>query len=208
MASFPRTENDILVLAEKLRVGLAANESVFPAPPVEVKNLATFIKDFEEARDVTVATQAAALEASATKADKLQELTDAIKRNLAYAENTANKDEDKLKLLGWSGRKEPTKLIAPGQPRNLEIESEGPGTITLDWKKPLPRTGGKTASYKIECRELPKGATPTSWQLKGMALDSEATLASLPQGTQLEFRVIAVNKAGDSEPSNTVSAVL
>ena len=57
-------------------------------------------------------------------------------------------------------------------------------------------------------RELPKDATPTAWELKGIALDSEATLTSLPQGVNLEFRVIAINKAGDSEASNTVSAVL
>ena len=208
MASFPRTENDILALAETLRAGLQANTKIFPTPPIQVTELVSHIKDFEQARDAAVAAQAAAQEATATKADELQDLMDAMKLDLAYAETTVKDDDDKLMLLGWSGRRAPTKLTAPGQPRNLEIIDEGSGTIMLDWKRPAARSGGKLASYKIEVRELPKDAIPTAWELKGIALDSEATLTSLPQGVKLEFRVIAINKAGDSEASNTVSAVL
>ena len=37
---------------------------------------------------------------------------------------------------------------------------------------------------------------------------SEATLIEQPTGKELEYRIIAVNKAGDSEPSNTAMAVL
>ena len=87
---------------------------------------------------------------------------------------------------------------------SLAFVRKVPGATTLDWKKP----GGKPQSCIVQCRQLPDGASPTVWELKGMALDTEATLTSLPQGTRLEFRVIAVNKAGESEPSNTVSAVL
>jgi len=35
-----------------------------------------------------------------------------------------------------------------------------------------------------------------------------ATLVEQPEKTQLEYRVIAVNKAGEGQPSNTVTVVL
>lgn len=208
MATFPISENDILALGETLKAGLTANTAIYPAPPVEPNALGGRLFNFTQARDAAIAAQAAAEEATAAKNEKLQDLIDAMKSDLTYAENTVDGDDDKLKLLGWSGRKPPTKLTAPGQPRNLEIDAEGPGTITLDWKKPAAKSGGKPQSYIVQCRQLPDGASPAAWELKGMALDTETTLAGLTQGTRLEFRVIAVNKAGQSEPSNTVSAVL
>ncbi len=42
----------------------------------------------------------------------------------------------------------------------------------------------------------------------GRAIDIEITLHDQKRGKEGEYRVIAVNKAGKSEPSNTVSAVL
>ena len=41
-----------------------------------------------------------------------------------------------------------------------------------------------------------------------MAIESEATLNNQERGKDWEYRVIATNKAGESIPSNTVSAVL
>ena len=40
------------------------------------------------------------------------------------------------------------------------------------------------------------------------AVISEASLVEQPIGKELEYRIIAVNKAGDGEPSNTVMVVL
>lgn len=41
-----------------------------------------------------------------------------------------------------------------------------------------------------------------------VALDSEATLTNQERGKDWEYRVIAVNKAGDSTPSNTTAVVV
>jgi hypothetical protein len=63
---------------------------------------------------------------------------------------------------------------------------------------------GAVASYKIERRERPSGP----WAIVGIATDTETTLLDQEKAKPWEFRVTAVNKAGESMPSNTVPAVL
>ena len=41
-----------------------------------------------------------------------------------------------------------------------------------------------------------------------MAIESEITLSNQERGKKWEYRVIAVNQAGEDTPSNTVMAVL
>jgi hypothetical protein len=44
--------------------------------------------------------------------------------------------------------------------------------------------------------------------LVGLAIETEVTLNNQKRGKELEYCVIAVNKAGEGEPGNTVTAVL
>ena len=64
--------------------------------------------------------------------------------------------------------------------------------------------GGADAAYKTQRRERPEGA----WSDVGMAIESEITLTNQERGKEWEYRVLAVNKAGEGQPSNTVMAVL
>ena len=122
--------------------------------------------------------------------------------NLRYAEVTVDDDNANLSLLGCGGKADPTALQPPGQPRTLEGPQEGEGWIFLDWKKPVD--GGAVASCKIERRERPAGP----WLIAGMAIQSETTLTDQERAKEWEYRVIAVNAAGEGMPSNTVAAVL
>jgi hypothetical protein len=47
-----------------------------------------------------------------------------------------------------------------------------------------------------------------AWQDVATAIETESTLVEQPKGKELEYRVLAINKAGDGSPSNTVMAVL
>jgi hypothetical protein len=107
---------------------------------------------------------------------------------------------------------------------SLEAPHEGEGWVFLDWKEPVdlpaPRFldrrcqvsaiparqagGGAVAAYKVQRRLRPDGP----WSDAGMAIESEITLTNQERGKEWEYRVLAVNKAGEGEPSNTVMAVL
>ena len=89
-----------------------------------------------------------------------------------------------------------------GQARTLEVQNQGEGWVFLDWNS--PSDGGKVASYKTERRERPAG----DWMIIPLAMESEATLNNQDRGKDWEYRVNAVNKAGEGVPSNTVAAVV
>jgi len=202
MAHFPSREAEVLALAQELMSGLTGYSDIYPAPPIIPQELDTAISEYTATRDAAVVAQATAEQATAAKDEILQTLIDDMRADLRYAENTVDYDDEKLKLLGWGGRKAKTSLVPPGQARTLEAPREGEGWIYMDWKE--PSDGGKVAAYKIERRERPEGP----WADAGIAMESEVTLSDQERGKEWEYRVVAVNKAGEGMPSNTVMAVL
>ncbi len=136
MATFPRTEPQILALTQAMIAGLTANAATYPAPPVEVAILTSFKDSYVTARADAVAAQAAAQQATTNKDMMLEQLVTVMSRDLRYAENTVNFDDDQLKLLGSGGRKGRTDLEPPGQSRSLEAPRQGEGWVFLDWNAP------------------------------------------------------------------------
>lgn len=202
MPRFPKTEAQIAALAWLIRSGLKDNPAIFPAPPVIWIGIGIRRIRFVNARDSALSAHAVAEQATTDKDQALEELIEAMKADIRYAENTVNFDDDKLKLIGWAGKKVATPLVAPGQPRLLEAPKQGRGWLFLDWKQPAD--GGKPKAYKVQRRNRING----SWQDIATAILTEATLVDQPERTELEYRVIAVNKAGEGQPSNTVMVVL
>ena len=72
----------------------------------------------------------------------------------------------------------------------------------LDWK--VPAEDSRPKAYKVQCRLHDGG----SWGNVATAILTEAILVDQPEKQDLEYRIIAVNKAGDGQPGNTVMAVL
>lgn len=125
-----------------------------------------------------------------------------MKTDLRYAENTVEYDNDKLMLIGWSGRRPKTALQPPGQTLLLVVVEQGEGWVNLAWKAPI--TGGKPGTYRILRRERPLGP----WLDVATAVTCSANLTSQERGKEFEYRITAINKAGEGEPSNTVLVVL
>jgi len=202
MSNFPRAETKIQSLANEMVTGLKKHTDLFPAPPVDAAALETALAAYRKAVDEAIDLQAEAEHAVAIKDDALHALMDDMKLDLRYAENITHFDDASLKHLGWGGRRTRTGLEVPGQTRSLEAPRQGAGWITLDWKE--PNDGGKVAAYKVQRRE--EGSE--TWVDVGMAMGLESTVSGQPDGKRLEFRVVAMNKAGEGEASNGVLAVL
>jgi len=201
---FPAKESEIFVLAEKLVAGLRNNTETYPIPPIAVADFGATLANYMAAKETETAARAALEESIKAKNVVLDALTEEMKKELRYAENTVDFDDAKLKQLGWGGRKSKTSPQKPGQVLSLKIQGQGEGRITLGWK--APNGGGAVAAYRIQ--RLERLATDALWTDVGTAMGLEANLANQERGKEFEFRVIAANKVGEGEPSNTVMAVL
>jgi hypothetical protein len=202
MARFPTREADVAALAGDIIHGFTEYAEDFPNPPLTPEDIRAALDDYLAAREATVAAEAASAEAFDAKDDAYENLTDALRDVLRYAEGAVREDEAKLKLIGWGPRKSGTSLQEPGQVRSLEMMRSGPGWIYLDWKPPVD--GGPVATYRVESRKRDSG----DWELAAMAMDHELVLSGQEEGVELEFHVMAVNKAGRGQPSNIVTAEL
>ena len=139
----------------------------------------------------------------ATKDEALDLLIDSVKATLKYAEVAVRGEPEKLSQLGWSERSRSSRLEAPGEVRDIGVRAEGDSWVVLDWKAPVD--GGAIAMYRIQRRN--RDGT-SSWELVDTAVATELLLGSQPRGVDLEYRVIAVNRAGSGQPSGVVTLVL
>ena len=202
MARFPGREAEVASLAGTMVHGLAENAEDFPNSPVGVEVLQEALARFNGAKETAAAAQGAAAEAFETKADALEDLTDKMKSLIRYAEIAVGSDEGKLKNLGWSGRRAPVDMQPPGAPRTLGVKREGKGWIYLDWK--TPAEGGTVSAYRV----LTRTSGDTEWRELLLSFESMTVLTEQPQGVDLEFQVVAINKAGVSLPSNLITVSL
>jgi len=202
MARFPTNESDVAVLADEMITGLTNHTDVFPEPPISVDQLTTIRTSYGEARNTLLDRQTDAQQATLGKDLAFDSLSRVMKMNLRYAETTVGIHSEQLRLIGWSPRKAPSPLEAPGQARLLTVPRQQDDTVELLWKAPVE--GGKPSAYRVVRRERPAGP----WLDVATAVECQITLDDQPRGMEFEYRIISVNKAGDGEPSNTVVVVL
>lgn len=203
---FPRRDADLIVLVQKLIVGMAENPD-YPSPPLSTSDLRNMLDAFIAASDAQLATQSAEQQATEIKHDKRNVLIGGARAMIDYAVNAVHGNDAKLTALGWSARapRTPHVIELPGQPRNVRVAEQGEGSLTLVWEE--PSDGDAPLSYKAEYRVL-DGETVSSWRVADASVHTELALTEQERGKTLEYRVIAINKAGSSLPSNTVTVVL
>lgn len=201
---FPYREPDILRLAHDIAAGLAAHAETFPTPPYAAEDFEKAFGEHDTNREAQIMSRATAMQATAAKDESLGTIADMAKSVLRYAENHTRGEDGKLQLLGWGGRRDRTLSVTepPGQPRTLEVMREGPNWVFLDWKEPME--GGQVSAYRVQRRRREGG----EWTDVGMSVESEVVLNGQDAGVECEYRVIAVNKAGEGPVSNIVRVVL
>merc|ERR1719154_289266 len=92
----------------------------------------------------------------------------------------------------------------PGKCSHIEVTDWGPEFADLRWSRPETDGGSPITGYVIEYRDR-----FTDWktcqEIQGDVL--EGTVPDLTEGSQYEFRVRAVNKAGPGEPSDPTQPI-
>jgi len=205
MPKFPKTEAEVVALAETMVAGLTAHGADFPS--VTVATLSTALTNYKNQRQTQENAKSQAQIATVTKDDRLDMLVELMKNDLKLSEVDVADDPEKLTEIGWGPRSEPQPIIAPDSPTELHPISEGQGSIWMIWTKPL--SGGPVRNYIIERRQQAQaGGDFGPWILVNTTYNCEINLADQPDNVRLEYRVKAVNAAGESMPSNSVSVVL
>jgi len=209
MPRFPAQQAEILALTEAMIGGYTEHPALFPSADTA---LVQSVRDaYYVAADAQREAGAAARIATEAKQAALAEVQAVIKRQLklSQTDNTANPEN--LKYIGWGPRAAAQPIEAPGQPLALKSVDEGAGTLLIEWKRPARRSGGPVRTYTIERRDLTIGQSPgqwSEWRQTAIALETNAPLKDQPRGVQLEYRVKAINKTGQSPPSNAIAVVL
>jgi hypothetical protein len=140
-------------------------------------------------------------------------------REIQRAANVLEKHENMIQPSGCTAKKKlsPWKFSYEYRCR---ADFRCGGGVFLDWKAPVD--GGRVSAYKMQRREQPEGAwqnvatailsaclpAPSEARQAGGHAPAESTLVAQPKGKELEYRIIAINKAGEGEASNTAMVVL
>ena len=86
-------------------------------------------------------------------------------------------------------------------PRNAKVSDVTRNSVKISWAEPMSDGGSPIIGYVIEARTAynPRWMKVTRTPVKGTELVYTEPL----EGDEYEFRVVAVNEAGYSKPSNT-----
>jgi hypothetical protein len=209
MATFPKTELDVMSLADQMCVGLANHPADFPS--ISAPALAQLQDVLDNYRNFRVQQETARSQAqlaTVTKDESYDELVTLMKNALKKAETDTVAAPEKLSEIGWGPRNQPTPIVAPGTPTNLCSTAEGTGEIWLSWDKPPTDSGGIVRNYLVERCEKLSDNNFGPWLLVETTYNNEAHVVEQPSNARLIYRVKASNAGGESMPSNTILVVL
>lgn len=86
----------------------------------------------------------------------------------------------------------------PSPPQGpIEVLDVGTTDATIRWRSPVSDGGSEVTHYFVEKRDMKR----TSWTRVGSRIPTNSfKVVDLSEGSEVQFRVIAVNKIGESEP--------
>jgi hypothetical protein len=96
-------------------------------------------------------------------------------------------------------------LVPPSSPGMPEIKKVGKNNVELAWTPPTNDGGAKVTGYVVE--KKPIGSDQWTKAVPFNVLDNHVLIGDLPENGEFEFRVKAVNKAGEGEPSSSTGRV-
>jgi len=207
---FPRRKNDIVALTLEVLNGISANASDFPDPPFVIGELSSAFTDAQSAMNSRQAKEAELDIAIADERAKFANLKAELRKMLDLAEAYHRANPEKLSLISWGTNSEPVSA-PPAQPLNLSAIRLYSGAVQLDWRAgQRTESNGPVRFYRIERRQ--RGESSEQWSewetdKSYSTTRTQLTVYNQPLGVELEYRIVAVNVAGQSTPSNTAAIV-
>jgi hypothetical protein len=198
---FPERQWDVMVLALLILRDLGQHPEEYGSPPVPPDELRARIRRVSDAIAACAAAETAVRETHDAKELWLVELKELLDANLWCVEIDVRGRPERLTGLGWGGRPGATDREPPGRVREMAVRSQGDTWVVLEWRPPVD--GGPAVGYGVE-RRKPCG----EWKDVAIALGNDCLLVDQPSSIELDYRVIAVNRAGDGPPSAIVTVVL
>ncbi len=129
-----------------------------------------------------------------------------MKNQIKLSEVDTSGSPEILSFIGWGPKAEAQQIPPPASPTSLKIVAQTENTLFLSWVKAKRFAGGQVRMYIIERRRV--NTDPDDWSMAGTSFNPQVKLKDQPQGVKLEYRVKAVNAAGESWPTNSVSVIL
>jgi len=203
MTQYPRTQSQIAALANSMIGGFTEHPDYFPHS--DSTALQEALDEYNSSCAALVDAQSQAAIAAGTKQEKLNKLQDIIKNQIKLSQVDCVDDPARLACIGWGQRKDAHPVSLPGQSYGLAIAAQCDCWLLLEWNKPPYDTARPVRYYSIERR---KADGTDDWQSVATSINNELKLKNQPQMTRFEYRVKAVNAAGESMPSNTITAIL
>lgn len=205
MSRLPRTQPQSTALAARMIDGFTKYPGTFPSGDVEkirqsLENFCQAQKSFNDAASMYK-------QAGKKQKDAFEQLKHTIASQVKAAQVDTAAEPVKIGLIGFGARKKKSPVDLPAAPYMGRVKALADGVVSLRWKKNYKTAGGPTLSFNIQSRTMKDGKL-TGWQLCGTSLDCRAVLTGQPQGRKTEYRVIAVNHSGQSEPSRCETIIL
>ena len=91
----------------------------------------------------------------------------------------------------------------PDPPRNLTAVAVAPDQIDIDWDAPEYDGGAPVTAYRVE---FTTDGDDLTWEVLATTERTRYSHQEIVPGTTVHYRVSAINEAGTSQPSETVSA--
>ena len=217
MATYPRTQPEVSSLVESMIAGYSEHPGDFQS--ADVAALTAARDQYHSASEALLQAQAAANIAAAQKAETLKQLQAITKAQLIKSQVDTAGSPEKLGFIGWGPKAELQSMQAPSAPGNLKITAQGiggednnEGILHLSWRKSAFKRARFVRYYSVERRQIQSNgdgqAAVGPWCHIASVINNEIALKNEPTGSRLEYQVRAVNKGGESSPSNTITVVL
>lgn len=210
MSRIPGKRGDRILLAQQMAAGMLANPTEYPVPPFDPGSLSgesVTLAGTDAEAQVIKGQWMIKIEEGETQ-DKTMTANMVKQRGIARA---MHKDNPAVLAMIDAMIDEPHS-DPPGQPMELVAVVQGPGSVEEKWKRgEVGPSHNEQNFYRIErqIRDLTTGVVTEEWGVwQATTTETKILLVDQPRAVEISHRVVAVNEAGDSMPSNTVIVVL